>query len=220
MSVSASMVKELREKTGAGILDCRKALIENEGQIEAAIDWLRAKGVAKAAKKSGRAATEGTVLSYIHGGGSLGVLLELNCETDFVSRGDDFQGLAKDIAMHIAASSPQWVAQADVPAAVIERETAIFIQQAVEAGKPPNIAEKMVGGKLKKFYAENCLLEQAFVKDEDKTIEQLVTDFVAKSGENVKVRRFIRWKLGEGLEKKADDFAAEVAAMAGQTAQA
>ena len=220
MSVTASQVKELREKTGAGILDCRKALVENNGDLEAAIDWLRAKGVAKAAKRAGRAATEGTVLSYIHAGGSLGVLLELNCETDFVARGDEFQGLAKDIAMHIAASAPQWVAQSDVPADVIARETAIFIQQAVEAGKPEAIAEKMVGGKLKKFYKENCLLEQAFVKDEDKTIEQLVTEFVATSGENVKVRRFIRWKLGEGLEKKVDDFAAEVAAMAGQTAQA
>jgi elongation factor Ts len=220
MSVSATQVKELREKTGAGILDCRKALLENEGEIEAAIDWLRAKGVSKAAKKAGRAATEGTVLSYIHAGGALGVLLEVNCETDFVARGAEFQGFVKDIAMHIAASSPQWVSEDDVPADVIAREKAIFIQQAIDSGKPEAIAEKMVGGKLKKFYKENCLLLQAFVKDEDKTIQQLVTEFVSTSGENIKVRRFIRWKLGEGLEKKVDDFAAEVAAMTGQTAQA
>ncbi|MCP4869965.1 MAG: translation elongation factor Ts [Proteobacteria bacterium] len=220
MAVTATQVKELREKTGAGILDCRKALIENDGEIEASIDWLRAKGVAKAAKRAGRAATEGTVLSYIHGGGSLGVLLEVNCETDFVARGDNFQTFVKDIAMHIAASSPRWVAEDDVPADVITREKAIFIQQAIESGKPEHIATKMVGGKLKKFYKENCLLLQPFVKDEDKTIADLVTEFVATSGENVKVRRFIRWKLGEGLEKKVDDFAAEVAAMTGQPAQA
>jgi elongation factor Ts len=214
------MVKALREKTGAGILDCRKALLENDGAIEPAIDWLRAKGASRAAKRSGRVATEGTVLSYIHAGGTLGVLVEINCETDFVSRGEAFQTLTRDVAMHIAASSPQWVSEGDVPADVVAREKAIFIQQAIEAGKPPNIAEKMVAGKLKKFFKENCLLSQPFVKDEDKTVEQLVTDFIAKSGENVKIRRFIRWKLGEGLEKKTDDFAAEVAAMTGQTAQA
>lgn len=214
MSISATMVKELRTKTGAGILDCRKALSENEGDLEKAVDWLRARGAAKAAKKAGRAATEGLVQAYIHGGGKLGVLVEVNCETDFVARGDEFQAFVHDVSMHIAAASPAWVSRDDVPADVVEREKAVFIQQAMEAGKPKEIAEKMVTGKLNKFFKENCLFEQAFVKDEDKTIEQLQTEFVATSGENVKVRRFVRWELGEGLEKKVDDFAAEVAAMA------
>ena len=214
MGISASLVKELRTKTGAGILDCRKALIETEGDLEKSVDWLRAKGVAKAAKKATRAATEGSVHAYIHGGGRLGVLVEVNCETDFVARGDEFQAFVKDVAMHIAASNPQWVKQDEVPADVLAREKAVFIQQAVEAGKPEHIAEKMVVGKLKKFYKENCLMEQPFVKDEDKTIEQLQTEFVARSGENIRIRRFTRWALGEGLEKKVDDFVAEVAAMA------
>ena len=214
MSVSATMVKELRAKTGAGILDCRKALGENEGDLEKAVDWLRAKGAAKAAKKAGRIATEGLVKSYIHGGGRLGVLIEVNCETDFVARGDEFGAFVHDISMHIAAANPNWVSRDDVPADVIEREKKVFIQQAIEAGKPEAIAEKMVTGKMKKFFKENCLFEQAFVKDEDKTIEQLQIEFIASSGENVKVRRFVRWELGEGLEKKVDDFAAEVAAMA------
>ena len=214
MSISATMVKELRTKTGAGILDCRKALSENEGDLEKAVDWLRARGAAKAAKKAGRAATEGLVQAYIHGGGKLGVLVEVNCETDFVARGDEFQAFVHDVSMHIAAASPAWVSRDDVPADVVEREKAVFIQQAMEAGKPQEIAEKMVTGKLNKFFKENCLFEQSFVKDEDKTIEQLQTEFVATSGENVKVRRFVRWELGEGLEKKVDDFAAEVAAMA------
>jgi len=215
MSISAAQIKDLRTQTGAGILDCRKALQESDGDVEKAIDWLRAKGVAKAAKKATRAATQGLVFSYIHAGGKLGVLLEVNCETDFVARGDDFGELCKDVAMHVAAMNPQWVKREEVPADVIEREKAVFIQQAVEAGKPEHIAEKMVVGKLKKFYKENCLLEQAFVKDEDLTIEQLQTNFVAKCGENVQIRRFVRWALGEGLAKKDDDFAAEVASMVG-----
>ncbi|MEE2827664.1 MAG: translation elongation factor Ts [Myxococcota bacterium] len=214
MSISATMVKELRTKTGAGILDCRKALAENEGDLEAAVDWLRAKGAAKAAKKSTRAATEGLVHAYIHMGGKLGVLLEVNCETDFVARGDDFEAFVKDVSMHIAASNPGWVSRDEVPEDVIGREKKVFIQQAVEAGKPEHIAEKMVAGKINKFFSENCLLEQSFVKDEDKTIEQLQIDFVASSGENIRIRRFVRWELGEGLEKKVDNFAEEVAAMA------
>ena len=213
MSVTASMIKELRGQTGAGILDCRKALQEADGDMEKAIDWLRAKGVAKAAKKASRAATQGLVYSYIHAGGKLGVLLEVNCETDFVARGDDFQELVKDVAMHVAAMSPMWVRREEVPADVIEREKAVFIQQAIEAGKPEAIAEKMVVGKLNKFYKENCLLEQPFVKDEDVTIEQLQTNYVAKCGENVQIRRFVRWALGEGLKKREDDFVAEVASM-------
>jgi elongation factor Ts len=214
MSISATMVKELRSKTGAGILDCRKALSENEGDLEKAVDWLRAKGAAKAAKKAGRIATEGLVQSYIHGGGRLGVLIEVNCETDFVARGDEFSAFVHDVSMHIAATNPSWVSRADVPEDVLDREKKVFIQQALEAGKPEAIAEKMVTGKLNKFFKENCLFEQSFVKDEDKTIEQLQVEFIASSGENVKVRRFVRWELGEGLEKKVDDFAAEVAAMA------
>ena len=213
MSISAAQIKDLRGQTGAGILDCRKALQETDGDMEKAIDWLRAKGVAKAAKKASRAATQGLVFSYIHAGGKLGVLLEVNCETDFVARGDDFQALVKDVAMHVAAMSPQWVRRDDVPDDVIAREKAVFIQQAIEAGKPEHIAEKMVVGKLNKFYKENCLLEQPFVKDEDVTIEQLQTNYVAKCGENVQIRRFVRWALGEGLKKREDDFVAEVASM-------
>ena len=214
MSISATMVKELRTKTGAGILDCRKALAENDGDVEKAIDWLRAKGAAKAAKKASRAATEGSVQAYIHAGGKLGVLVEINCETDFVARGEEFQDFVKDVSMHIAASNPGWVSREDVPSDVLDREKKVFIQQALEAGKPEHIAEKMVEGKINKFFKENCLFEQAFVKNEDKTIQQLQMDFVATSGENVRIRRFVRWELGEGLEKKADNFAAEVAAMA------
>jgi elongation factor Ts len=214
MAISASMVKDLRTRTGAGILDCRKALAENDGDVEKAVDWLRAKGIAKAAKKAGRAATEGTVHAYIHGGGKVGVLLEVNSETDFVARGDDFQAFVKQVAMHICAASPQWVHEADVPAEVIEREKAVSIAQAVDQGKPEHIAEKMVVGKIKKFIKENCLMTQPFAMDEDKTIEELQTDFVAKCGENIKIRRFVRWNLGEGLAKKEDDFVNEVARMA------
>jgi elongation factor Ts len=214
MSISAAQIKELRGKTGAGILDCKKALGETDGDFEKAVDWLRTKGIAKAAKKATRAATEGAVFSYIHGGGRLGVLLEVNCETDFVARGDVFQGFVKDVAMHIAAAGPLWVRREDAPAAEVEREKAIFLQQAVDSGKPEHIAEKMVVGKVNKFFKENCLLEQEWVKDGDKTIEQLQTDIVTQTGENIRIRRFTRWTLGEGLEKKSDDFAAEVAAMA------
>jgi elongation factor Ts len=214
MSISASQIKELRGKTGAGILDCKKALGAVDGDFEKAVDWLRTKGIAKAAKKSTRAATEGSVFSYIHGGGRLGVLLEVNCETDFVARGDVFQTFVKDVSMHIAAASPSWVRREDAPADEVSREKAIFLQQAMDSGKPEHIAEKMVVGKLNKYYAENCLLEQDWVKDDSKTIEQLQTEVVTQTGENVRIRRFTRWSLGEGLEKKNDDFAAEVAAMA------
>lgn len=218
MAVTAQQVKELREKTGAGMMDCRKALDEAGSDFEKAIDWLRAKGIAQAQKKAGRTATEGLVYAYIHGAGRIGVLVEVNCETDFVSRGDDFQTFVKDLAMHVAASSPRWVRRDEVPADALAREKAVFKQQAMESGKPEHIAEKMVGGKLEKFYQENCLMEQPFVKDEDKTITQLQTDIISKCGENVQVRRFVRFVLGEGLEKKSSDFAAEVAAMAGVSA--
>jgi elongation factor Ts len=214
MSISASMVKDLRVKTGAGILDCKNALTETSGDFDKAVDWLRTKGMAIAAKKSGRVATEGAVHSYIHAGGKLGVLLEVNCETDFVARGEDFQEFVQDVAMHVAASGPRWVRREEAPEAEIEREKGIFKQQAIDSGKPEAIAEKMVAGKLQKFFKETCLLEQPFVKDEDKTIEQLQTEFVARCGENVQVRRFTRWVLGEGLETKADDFVEEVKRMA------
>ena len=214
MSITASMVKDLRTKTGAGILDCKKALTEASGDFDEAVDWLRTKGMAIAAKKAGRVATEGTVHAYIHAGGKLGVLLEINCETDFVTRGDDFQEFVQDVAMHIAACCPRWLRREDAPADEIEREKAIFKQQAIDSGKSEAIAEKMVTGKLNKFYRESCLLEQPFVKDEDKTIEQLQVEFVARCGENIQIRRFTRWVLGEGLEKKADDFVEEVRRMA------
>jgi len=208
------MVKDLRVKTGAGILDCKKALTETSGDFDKAIDWLRTKGMAIAAKKAARAATEGAVHSYIHAGGKLGVLLEVNCETDFVARGDDFQEFVQDVAMHVAACGPRWVRRADAAEDEIDRERAIFKQQAIDSGKPEAIAEKMVAGKLQKFFKETCLLEQPFVKDEDKTIEQLQTEFVARCGENVQIRRFTRWVLGEGLETRSDDFAEEVKRMA------
>jgi len=214
MSISASMVKDLRVKTGAGILDCKNALTETAGDFDKAVDWLRTKGMAIAAKKAGRLATEGGVHSYIHAGGKLGVLLEVNCETDFVARGDDFQEFVQDVAMHIAASGPRWVCREEAPEDEIDREKGIFKQQAIDSGKPEAIAEKMVTGKLQKFFKETCLLEQPFVKDEDKTIEQLQTEFVARCGEKVQVRRFTRWVLGEGLETKSDDFVEEVKRMA------
>jgi elongation factor Ts len=214
MSITAAQIKQLRGKTGAGILDCKNALGATEGDFEKAIDWLRTKGIAKAAKKASRAASEGAVFSYIHGAGRIGVLLEVNCETDFVSRGDVFQGFVKDVAMHIAAAEPRWISRADAPSAEVDREKAIFLQQAIDSGKPDHIAEKMVTGKLNKFFATNCLMEQGWVRDDDQTIEQLQTSIVTKTGENVRIRRFIRWNLGEGLERKSDDFVAEVAAMA------
>lgn len=214
--MSAADIKALRKRTGAGILDCKKALTENDGDIDKAIDWLRAKGVARAAKKASRAATEGLVVSYIHAGGKIGVLLEVNCETDFVAINEDFQTLCKDIAMHIAAAAPEYVDKDEVSDDAIEREKAVQLQRVIEEGKPAHIAEKIVAGRMGKFYEEVCLLEQKFVKDDKKTVRQVVTDAIARIGENIKVRRFSRYVLGEGLEKKKDDFAAEVAAAVGQ----
>ena len=211
MEVSAQLVKELREQTGAGFMDCKKALAECSGDYEKAIDFLRKKGLAAAAKKAGRIASEGAVLSYIHQGGRIGVLLEVNCETDFVARGDDFQNFAKDIAMHIAAMNPRYLKREEVPENVLQREKEIFKQQAIESGKPETIAEKMVGGKVEKFFKESCLIEQPFVKDADKTVLQLETEITAKTGEKIAIRRFTRYELGEGLQKKSTDFASEVA---------
>lgn len=209
-------IKELRERTGAGMLDCKKALAENSDNIEAAIDWLRAKGITKAAKKAGRTATEGAVVSYIHAGGKIGVLVEINSETDFVARTDNFQDLCKDIAMHIAAAAPEFVSRDEVDADAVERERQVQLQRVLDEGKPAHIADKIVEGRMGKWFEEVCLLDQKFVKaDDGKTVGQLLTDAVATIGENLRVRRFNRFVLGEGLEKKSDDFAAEVAAQAG-----
>lgn len=210
--ITAEMVKQLRERTGAGMMDCKKALTETNGDIEKAIDFLREKGLAAAAKKAGRLAAEGLVESYIHAGGRIGVLVEVNCETDFVAKTDGFKALVKDIAMQIAASNPLYVRREEVPEADLEHEREVLRAQALNEGKPANIVEKMIVGRLEKFYKEVCLLEQPFIKDPDKTINQLITESIARIGENISVRRFTRYQLGEGLEKKANDFAAEVMA--------
>ena len=212
MQVSAQMVKELRDRTGAGMMDCKSALAEAAGDVEKAIDLLRKKGLAAAAKRSGRVAADGLVTSYIHAGGKLGVLVEVNCETDFVGRTEEFQELVKDVAMHVAAAEPRYVRREEVPAEVLERERAIYREQAAATGKPANVLERIVEGKLDKFFAEACLLEQPFVKNPDLTIGQLVQEKVARIGENIQIRRFARFKLGEGIEKKSVDLAAEVAA--------
>jgi len=209
---AAEDIKTLRERTGAGILDCKKALAETGGNLEQAIDWLRAKGVASAAKKSGRAATEGVVTSYIHAGGRIGVLLEVNCETDFVALNEGFQSLCRDIAMHIAAAAPEYVGREDVSADAIARERAVQKQRVMDEGKPAQVAERIVEGRMSKFYEEVCLLEQRFVRDDSKTVREVLTEAVARIGENIRVRRFSRYVLGEGLEKKKSDFASEVAA--------
>ncbi len=210
MAISASMVKELREKTGAGMMDCKKALTETNGDMEKAIDFLREKGLASAAKKSGRIAAEGMVWSYIHGGGRIGVLVEVNCETDFVAKNDQFKTLANDIAMQIAAAKPSYVSREEVPAEVIEHEKDVLMKQAINEGKPENIAQKMVEGRIKKWYGENCLVDQAFIKDPDKTVQDVINETIATIGENIKVRRFVRYERGEGLEKRQENFAEEV----------
>ena len=206
------MVKTLREMTGAGMMDCKKALGETNGDMDKAVDFLREKGLAAAAKKSGRIATEGLVESYIHAGGRIGVLVEVNCETDFVAKNADFQALVKDIAMQIAAANPLYVRREEVPAEIIEHEREILRAQAINEGKPANIAEKMVEGRVEKYYKEVCLLDQIYIKDGDLTISDIIKANIAKIGENISVRRFVRYQLGEGLEKKVDNFADEVLA--------
>ncbi|MDP6934919.1 MAG: translation elongation factor Ts [Myxococcota bacterium] len=198
-----------------GRIPAPDGLVEGGGDVETAIDWLRAKGIAKAAKKAGRAATDGAVGSYIHAGGKIGVLVEVNCETDFAARSDQFQALVRDLAMHIAAAGPLYVRKDEIPGDELEREKAIQLQRVIEEGKPEHIAEKIVDGRLGKWYQDVCLLEQKFVKDDDKTIEQVLQDAVSVIGENIQIRRFSRYVLGEGLDKKVDDFASEVAAQAG-----
>jgi elongation factor Ts len=211
MQISARDGQELRSQTGAGIMDCKKALKENEGDIEKAIEYLRMKGMSAASKKSGRIASEGSVGSYIHAGGKIGVLVEVNCETDFVARNEDFQQFVKDIAMHIAAANPTHVGRESVPEAEVNKEREILTAQAKEEGKPDNVVAKMVEGRLSKFFKEICLLEQPFVKDSDKSVELVLNELVAKIGEKISVRRFERFQLGEGMEKRSEDFAAEVA---------
>lgn len=202
MAIGAQEVKELRNRTGAGIMDCKNALIEADGDIDKAIEILRTKGLAKAAKKAGRIVSEGLVGSYIHAGGKIGVLVEVNCETDFVAKTDDFKQFVKDIAMHIAASSPLFVKRDDVPEEITEKERKIYETQAKEAGKPEKIINKIVSGKLDKYLSEICLLEQPFIKDPDKTIQELLQETIAKLGENISIRRFVRYQLCEGLENE------------------
>ena len=215
MEVTATLIKDLRERTGAGMADCKKALVEVDGDMDKAIDYLRTKGLAKAAKKAGREATEGSVVSYIHGGGRIGVLVEINCETDFVARNEDFQAFTRDVALQIAAMNPQFVRKEEVSADVVAREREVLLAKAKESGKPEPVMQKMVDGQISKWMKEICLLDQAWVKDGDKTIDQVQQELIAKIGENIKIRRFARYELGEGLEKKSTDFAAEVMATAG-----
>jgi elongation factor Ts len=216
MAITAEMVKSLREKTGAGMMECKAALTEAQGNEEQAIEILRKRGLASAKKREGRIAAEGIVGSYIHLGGKVGVLVEVNCETDFVARSEEFQSFVKDIAMHICASEPQYVSKEEIPAAVIEKEREIALEQAKadpkNANKPDQIIEKMVQGRLEKFFGETVLLEQPFVKDQTLTVGELLTRLAAKTGEKIQIRRFTRYKMGEGLEKRQSDFASEVAA--------
>lgn len=209
--ISAAMVKELRERTQAGMLDCKKALKEVDGDMDKAVEFLRKKGLSKAAKKAGRIATEGAIVSYIHGG-RVGVLLEVNCETDFVAKNEGFQEFCHDVALQIAAMSPQSVDREGMDAAAVEREREILREKALNDGKPEKIVDRIVDGQINKFYSENVLLEQKFVKDDKKTVEDIQKELIATLGENIRVRRFVRYELGEGLEKKQENFAAEVAA--------
>nr|WP_301553504.1 translation elongation factor Ts [Desulfuribacillus stibiiarsenatis] len=212
--VSAAQVKDLREMTGAGMMDCKKALVEANGDMEQATKILREKGLAAAAKKEGRIAADGLVEAYIHGGGRIGVLVEVNCETDFVAKTDDFRSFAKDIAMHIAAAKPIYISRTEVPEEEITKEKEILKVQALNEGKPANIVDKMVEGRIDKYFKEFCLLEQSFVKNPDLSIEQLLNEKIAKIGEKISIRRFARYELGEGIEKKQDNFVEEVMAQA------
>lgn len=212
MTISASMVRELREKTNAGMMDCKRALEETNGDFEKAIDWLRKKGLSSAAKKAGRVAAEGLVESYIHGEGRIGVLLEVNCETDFVARNEGFREFVRNVAMHIAATSPIAVKPEDVPAHILERERQVLTEKAREQGKKEEMIPKIVEGQINKWISENCLLEQAYIKNPDIKIGDYLKEAIAKTGENIVIRRFVRFELGEGIEKKQEDFAAEVAA--------
>ena len=210
MAITASDVNALRQRTGVGMMDCKKALTEANGDMDKAVEILREKGMATAAKKAGRIAAEGVVDSYIHMGGKVGVLVEVNCETDFVARGDQFKTLVHDVALQIAASKPLYVTKEEVPQDVLDKEKEILKIQAMNEGKPEAIAEKMVQGRIKKYYEDFCLLEQPFVKDSSKTVGQLITEAIASIGEKITVRRFTRYEMGEGIEKKKEDLQAEV----------
>ena len=215
-NVTSAMVKELRERTQAGMMDCKKALVESDGDMEKAVAYLREKGLAAAAKKAGRVASEGAVESYIHMGGKIGVLVEVNCETDFVAKTDTFKALCHDIALQIAATNPLCVSKEEVPQEVLEREKEILRQQALNEGKPEKIVERMVEGRIEKYYKENVLLEQAFVKDPEKNISTLVNEATLASGEKISIRRFVRFERGEGIEKKESNLADEIAEMTGK----
>ena len=210
MGISTSDIAQLRNATGAGMLDCKKALDEAAGDMEKAVDILRKKGIAKAAKRAGKVAAEGMVYSYIHAGGRIGVLVEVNCETDFVAKNDGFMSLVEDIAMHIAAAAPRFISSDEVSAGVIEKEKDVYRVQLQEQGKPADMIEKIIEGKMSKFYSEVCLLDQSFIKDEEKTITQLLTEKTVEIGEKISVRRFARFELGEGIEKEQKSFAQEV----------
>ena len=210
MAITASDVNALRQRTGVGMMDCKKALTEANGDMDKAVEILREKGMATAAKKAGRIAAEGVVDSYIHMGGKVGVLVEVNCETDLVARGDQFKALVHDVALQIAASKPLYVTKEEVPQDVLDKEKEILKIQAMNEGKPEAIAEKMVQGRIKKYYEEFCLLDQPFVKDPSKTVGQLITEAIASIGEKITVRRFTRYEMGEGIEKKKEDLQAEV----------
>jgi elongation factor Ts len=194
-------VKELREKTGAGMMDCKKALTETAGDVQKAVDYLRQKGLAAATKKADRVAADGAVAAYVHAGGKLGALVEINCETDFVARTTEFQALLKDIAMQVAAANPRYVRREEIPEAELAKEKTIYRQQALESGKPEKIVDKIVEGKMERFYSEICLLEQSFIKDQDKKVSEIINDAIARLGENIQIRRFARYHLGEGVTK-------------------
>ena len=208
--ISAALVKELRERTGVGMMDCKRALQDTNGDIEKAVELLRERGLATAAKKAGRIAAEGIVDSYIHGDGRIGVLVEVNCETDFVAKTDGFKSFVRDIAMHIAASNPKYVSREQVPQEELDKEKEILKAQALNEGKPEKIVDRMVEGRIEKYIKEICLLEQPFVKDPDKTVQDVLNEKIATIGENMSIRRFVRYEKGEGLEKRQDDFVDEV----------
>jgi elongation factor Ts len=203
MEISIELVKDLRQRTGAGIIDCKAALQEAKGDMERAIEHLRRKGLATAAKKAGRIATDGLVASYIHAGGKMGVLVEINCETDFVAKTEDFQTFVKNIAMHVAAANPQYIRREEVPPEVLERERRIYRNQALDAGKPEKVIDKIVEGKMERFFSEFCLLEQTYIKDSDLTVKEVLDSMIAKIGENITIRRFCRFQLGEGLHSQS-----------------
>jgi len=203
MEISLELVKDLRQRTGAGIVDCKTALQQAGGNIEAAIEYLRKKGLATAAKKAGRIAADGLVASYIHAGGKMGVLVEINCETDFVAKTEDFQSFVKNMAMHIAAANPQFIKREDVPQEVLDKEREIYRTQALDSGKPAKVIDKIVEGKLERFYSEVCLLEQTYIKDSDLSVKEVLNGMIGKIGENIAIRRFARFQLGEGLSSRS-----------------